>query len=680
MDTTITPFFSIAIPCWDIKGKGVEYLEYSFNILAQQTFTDFNVIISDHSLDDNIKNLCQDWSTLLNIKYIKNDVGRGTIAPNLNVAINNSDGKYIKILFQDDFLYDVDSLENIHTAIQNDLEKNWIITACTHTRDCINLYDTMIPFYHDRIHEGTNTISCPTVLTIKNSNPLLFDESLNWLVDVEYYKRLFNTYGDPIVINEVCAVNRDAEIRTTNLISEAQKQEETVRVTKMYNQILDLSRVTLIAVTSVRLEDHVKALEYSARNIKFGAIKIVSDVEPENLPSYITYEHIDKISNIDEWNYAMIYKLGQYIDTEFAMIVHDDGFIINPQSWRPEFFNYDYIGAPWPLPYDNYSYRDINGELIRVGNSVSLRSKKLIDLPNVLNMEWKSFHGLYSEDGFICVNNRHIYKEHGCKFADIDIAKYFSHETPLPETAGITPFAFHGRNSLPYKKIMVDKSPTKELVIAAYDKDLSWTGGVNSDVRRTVYRKGSQAIDSSEIVIEPNVGRCVHSFFNHIYTRYNSLSDYTFFAQDYPFDHWGNLLEILNGPVEDYRNKASLIIDGYYGYHNNTLGTAWQLQQTAQFTYGGTLWCLSNGHPHDTNPNINVDRYWDILFDEDKPSVYEFMPGGHFIITKQQILARPKEFYKKIVDLLEQEEIAPWLVERLECYIFANKYKIKQIN
>lgn len=679
MDTTIKPFFSIAIPCWDIKGKGVEYLEYSFNILAQQTFTDFNIIISDHSIDDNIKDLCEDWSTLLNIKYIKNDIGRGKIAPNLNVAINHSDGQYIKILFQDDFLYDVNSLEKIYATIQKDLEKSWIVTACTHTRDCINLYDTMVPFYHDRIHEGINTVSCPTVLTIKNNDPILFDESLNWLVDVEYYKRLFNTYGDPVVVDEVCVVNRDAEIRTTNMISEAQKQEEVERVTKMYSDVLDLSRVTLIAVTSVRIEDHVKALEYSAKNIKFGAVKIVSNTKPENLPSYITYEHIDKISNIDEWNYAMIYKLGQYIDTEFAMIVHDDGFIINPQSWRPEFFNYDYIGAPWPLPYDNYSYRDINGELIRVGNSVSLRSKKLIDLPNVLNMEWKSFHGLYSEDGFICVNNRHIYKEHGCKFADIDVAKYFSHETPLPETQGITPFAFHGRNSLPYKKIMVNKSPTKELVIAAYDKDLSWTGGVNSDVKRTVYRKGSQAIDSSEIVIEPNVGRCVHSFFNHIYTRYDSLSDYTFFAQDYPFDHWGNLVEILNGSVEDYRNKASLVIGGYYGYHNNTLGTAWQLQQTAQFGQGGTLWCLSNGHPQDTNPDIDVDRYWEILFDEPKPNIYEFMPGGHFAITKQQIHTRPKEFYKKIVDLLEQEQIAPWLVERLECYIFNNKYKIKQI-
>jgi hypothetical protein len=27
----------------------------------------------------------------------------------------------------------------------------------------------------------------------------------------------------------------------------------------------------------------------------------------------------------------------------------------------------------------------------------------------------------------IYVNNRHIYKENGMKFADIDVAKYFSH-------------------------------------------------------------------------------------------------------------------------------------------------------------------------------------------------------------------------------------------------------------
>ena len=212
--------------------------------------------------------------------------------------------------------------------------------------------------------------------------------------------------------------------------------------------MIDLPNVTLIAMTSVKIPQTIKALQYSMRNINFGAIKIVSDVTPENLPDQITHEFTEKMSNIDEWNHDIIYKLGKHVDTEFLILIHDDGFIINPEMWRDEFLKYDYIGAPWPLPNDDFSYRDINGELIRVGNSVSLRSKKLTDLASELKLEWKSFHGFSNEDGFICVNYRHVYKEHGMKFADIDVAKYFSHETQLPETIGIKPFAFHGKKGL----------------------------------------------------------------------------------------------------------------------------------------------------------------------------------------------------------------------------------------
>jgi len=215
--------------------------------------------------------------------------------------------------------------------------------------------------------------------------------------------------------------------------------------------MLKLENVTLVALTSVRIPQTIKALEYSCRGIKFGTIKLISDIKPDNLPSIIAHEFCPKMSNIEEWNYAAVYELGKHIDTEFAILIHDDGFIVNPSSWRDDFLEYDYIGAPWPLPLDDYSYRDINGEIIRQGNSVSLRSKKLIDLPNKLNLEWKDFHGFTNEDGFICVNYRHRYIEEGCKFADIDIAKYFSHETMIPEIEGIKPFAFHrhsGTNSI----------------------------------------------------------------------------------------------------------------------------------------------------------------------------------------------------------------------------------------
>lgn len=215
--------------------------------------------------------------------------------------------------------------------------------------------------------------------------------------------------------------------------------------------MLNLHNVTLIAMTSVKIDKTIKALMYSCKNINFGCVKLVTDIQVTGLPDFIKTDHIDKISNIDEWNYAAIYKLGNYVDTEFAILIHDDGFIVNPKSWRDEFLNYDYIGAPWPLPNDDFSFRDINNNLIRVGNSVSLRSKRLIDLPVKLNLEWKPFHGYYNEDGYICVNYRHVYLEHGMKFADIDVAKYFSHESMIPEVQGIKPFAFHrynGSNSI----------------------------------------------------------------------------------------------------------------------------------------------------------------------------------------------------------------------------------------
>ena len=68
--------------------------------------------------------------------------------------------------------------------------------------------------------------------------------------------------------------------------------------------MVNLESVTLIAMTSVGVEPTIKALEYSCKDIKFGAVKLVSDTQPENLPTNITYEYTEKISNIDEWNHS----------------------------------------------------------------------------------------------------------------------------------------------------------------------------------------------------------------------------------------------------------------------------------------------------------------------------------------------------------------------------------------
>lgn len=188
-------------------------------------------------------------------------------------------------------------------------------------------------------------------------------------------------------------------------------------------------------MTSVDIEAHYKALEYSSRGIEWGAVKLITSIP---------------CNSIDEWNKNIIFRLREFVETPYCMLIHADGFVVNPESWRWEFLDYDYIGAPWPLPTDSYSYRTPDGEIVRVGNSVSLRSKKMLDLPFELEFAWRSYFGNTNEDGFLTCHNRRLLQHFGCNFAPIEVAKYFSRETDIPENADIDkPFAFHdfnGRN------------------------------------------------------------------------------------------------------------------------------------------------------------------------------------------------------------------------------------------
>ncbi len=215
---------------------------------------------------------------------------------------------------------------------------------------------------------------------------------------------------------------------------------------------IELNNVTLIAMTSVKIKPTIKAMEYSMRGVKFADAVLITHEKPDDLPDTIQYKHIDKLDNIDKFNYSMVYDLYKYVDTDFALIVHYDGFVVNPDMWKEEFLQYDYIGSPWPLPPedDKITYRDINGNLCRVGNSVSIRSRRLMELPDRIKMPWEPFHGWYNEDGFICCNNKHIFEQYGMKFAPLEVAIQFGQEAMLPEGEGIRSFVFHkweGRNA-----------------------------------------------------------------------------------------------------------------------------------------------------------------------------------------------------------------------------------------
>jgi len=205
--------------------------------------------------------------------------------------------------------------------------------------------------------------------------------------------------------------------------------------------MLKLPDVTLIALGTTNVMGMIRALEYSQRDIQFGAAKLVTEIV---------------CNSIDEWNKAIVFDLRKYVDTKFCLLVHPDGFVVNADSWNPDWLNYDYIGSPWPMPFDPFSYRTPDGEIVRVGNSVSLRSKEMLELPFQLEVAWHPYYGNTNEDGFLTVHNRRLFQQFGARYAPIEVAKWFGRELDIPENADVeNPFVFHladdpknwGRNS-----------------------------------------------------------------------------------------------------------------------------------------------------------------------------------------------------------------------------------------
>lgn len=212
-----------------------------------------------------------------------------------------------------------------------------------------------------------------------------------------------------------------------------------------------LSNVTLICVTSVKIQESIRSLIHCANLMKFKEVKFITH-ENINIDS-MKVEKCRKLTSIEAYSHYMIYDLHKHVDTDFCLTIQHDGFIVNPNLWDDNFLKYDYIGAPWKIT--DHCYLDPNGKHIRVGNGgFSLRSKKLLNTPNYEHIPFAStmYGGYYkhlnhfssNEDNIICVHNHELYEKYENKFAPFEVALTFSKETILPENTNLNTFGVHG--------------------------------------------------------------------------------------------------------------------------------------------------------------------------------------------------------------------------------------------
>lgn len=182
------PKLSIIIPIHDMKN-GKEFLWKSINILTEQTFKDFELIITK----------------------------AGRMAENTNEGIKRARGEIIKILYLDDVLANKDSLQTIVEAFNEGVE--WLVTGADNNQT---------PYYTHDIKTGNNRLGSPSCLAFRNhfKDNLLFDENMSWLLDCDLYKRMYTKYGEPKILTGTHVIIGVGDHQMTHILTDEDKQKE----------------------------------------------------------------------------------------------------------------------------------------------------------------------------------------------------------------------------------------------------------------------------------------------------------------------------------------------------------------------------------------------------------------------------------------------------------------------
>jgi hypothetical protein len=197
--------------------------------------------------------------------------------------------------------------------------------------------------------------------------------------------------------------------------------------------MLELPDVTLLCVDTREPAFALWAMRRTMTGIRFGDVVLFTE-SARLAEQQQGIRVVDvKVDTIEAYSRFMLRGLADHTRTSHVLVVQWDGFVTRAQCWRPEFLEWDYIGARW---HDRPAEQS-------VGNGgFSLRSRRLL-----LALQDPEIRISHPEDICVCIHNReHLQQRWGIRFASPELAERFAYER-LPPT-GPT-FGFHGLFNLP---------------------------------------------------------------------------------------------------------------------------------------------------------------------------------------------------------------------------------------
>ena len=184
----------------------------------------------------------------------------------------------------------------------------------------------------------------------------------------------------------------------------------------------------------------IPALQKSVEELPGSQGLLLSLARPPMLPDNIEHR---SIFSLDYYQYSwfMMYSLHNFIDTDFALVVQDDGWVIDGKNFLPEYYDYDYIGAITHCAltneqyHYNWSWRNVDEPMYVIQNGgFSLRSKRFLEAPSKFGVMHQTFNvqPFCNEDVQLTSFLRPKLESLGMKYASLDVAKHFAAEYFCP--------------------------------------------------------------------------------------------------------------------------------------------------------------------------------------------------------------------------------------------------------
>ena len=189
-----SPFISICIPAY----KRTHYLRRLLQSIADQTFKDFEVILSDDSNDNSVELIAAEFGDQFTIQYYHNKPSLGTPA-NWNYAISKASGQWIKLMHDDDWFAAETSLQAFAEATKKG--SKFIVSSYNNIDDSGKiLYKPSLSSLRRYLIIRTpmvllseNYVGQPSVVMVHHSIAAKYDERMKWRVDIDYYMQLLTT-------------------------------------------------------------------------------------------------------------------------------------------------------------------------------------------------------------------------------------------------------------------------------------------------------------------------------------------------------------------------------------------------------------------------------------------------------------------------------------------------------